>query len=123
MWREWEKYKVALEASRSPEFMLICEKWEELKFISREEMARCVSRHACAFAKHCLANRMHCCASIHNRLWPMILSFTTEEKKMLGLIGMSNADVSAPLYFLCPEKPFTFDDIFCPEKPFTYILH
>ena len=44
MWREWEKYKVALEASRSPEFMLICEKWQQLKFISREEMAR--SRHA-----------------------------------------------------------------------------
>ena len=40
MWREWEKYKVALEASRSPEFMLICEKWQQLKFISREEMAR-----------------------------------------------------------------------------------
>ena len=99
MWREWEKYKVALEASRSPEFMLICEKWEELKFISREEMARCVSPHACVFAKH-LQTECIVALSIHDRLWPMILSFTTEEKKMLGLIGMSNADVSAPLYFI-----------------------
>ena len=42
MWREWEKFKVALEASRAPEMMLICDKWEQLKFVSRESFARSV---------------------------------------------------------------------------------
>jgi hypothetical protein len=36
MWREWEKYKTSLEASRAPELMLIVDKWEQLKFVDRD---------------------------------------------------------------------------------------
>jgi hypothetical protein len=39
---DWEKYKVALEASRQPELMLIVDKWEQLQYVSREFLAKYV---------------------------------------------------------------------------------
>ena len=36
LWMEWETYKTALEASRAPELMLIVDKWEQLKFVTRK---------------------------------------------------------------------------------------
>jgi hypothetical protein len=40
MFRDWEKFKVALEASRAPELMLIVDKWEQLQFVTREYFAK-----------------------------------------------------------------------------------
>jgi hypothetical protein len=40
MFKDWEKYKVALEASRQPELMLIVDKWEQLQFVSRDFFAK-----------------------------------------------------------------------------------
>jgi sulfur relay (sulfurtransferase) DsrC/TusE family protein len=42
MFGDWEKNKVALEASRQPELMLIVDKWEQLQFVSREFFAKYV---------------------------------------------------------------------------------
>jgi len=40
MLRDWEKFKVALEASQAPELMLIVDKWEQLQFVTREYFAK-----------------------------------------------------------------------------------
>ncbi|CAH1781428.1 unnamed protein product [Owenia fusiformis] len=34
LWGDWEKYKVVVETSKQPELMLICEKWQQLQFVS-----------------------------------------------------------------------------------------
>ena len=68
--------------------------------LERRDGQVCVSPHTCALPNTVLQTECIVALFIHDRLWPMILSFTTEEKKMLGLIGMSNADVSAPFYFI-----------------------
>ena len=42
LWKDWEKYKVALESSQAPELMLICDKWEQLKYVSRDYFSKYV---------------------------------------------------------------------------------
>jgi len=40
MIRDWEQFKVVVEASRQPELMLIVDKWKQLQFVSREYLAQ-----------------------------------------------------------------------------------
>jgi len=35
LWQEWEGYKSGVESSRTPELMLIVDKWEQLQFVSK----------------------------------------------------------------------------------------
>ena len=40
LWAQWESMKVSVEASRSPELMLIVDKWEQLQYVSRAYMSK-----------------------------------------------------------------------------------
>ena len=40
MFGDWEKFKVAVEASRQPELMLIVDKWKQLQFVSPDSFAK-----------------------------------------------------------------------------------
>ena len=36
IWDNWEVYKSSLEASQNPQLMLIVDKWEQLKFVTKD---------------------------------------------------------------------------------------
>ncbi|ESO08150.1 hypothetical protein HELRODRAFT_190915 [Helobdella robusta] len=38
--RNWEKFKVQIEASQAPDLMMIVDKWEQLQFVSREYFSK-----------------------------------------------------------------------------------
>ena len=38
--KDWEQFKMVVEASRQPELMLIVDKWKQLQFVSREYLAQ-----------------------------------------------------------------------------------
>jgi len=40
MFNDWEKFKVAVETSREPDFMLILENWKQLQFVPRDYFAK-----------------------------------------------------------------------------------
>ena len=40
MFKDWENFKVSVEASKAPELMLIVDKWEQLQFVSREYFSK-----------------------------------------------------------------------------------